>query len=488
MTIVFAASEMVPFCKTGGLADVLGALPPVLAGLGHDVHVILPGYGSIDRERFGFIGEDMARELPLGAETRPMTASSATWRGVSVHLVENRYLFDREGLYGGIAGDYPDNAARFIFFSRGVVEVIRALGIEPDIIHIHDWQAALVAPLVRLTCAGEPAFDNASVLFTIHNLGYQGNFGPEVFDLTGLPPEAFTWTTMEFWGRVSFLKGGIVYADAISTVSATYAEEITGETLGFGLHDVLAERRRDLHGIVNGIDTSLWDPATDSAIPARYSAEDLSGKAACREALLRTCGLAAKPTVPVIGIVTRLDDQKGLDIIEEAVGRLVPLDIRLVILGTGTKKHHEAMDLLKSRYPDTIQVMLRYDDGMARLIYSGADMFLMPSRYEPCGLGQFIAMRYGTLPIVRRTGGLADTVTDITADPRNGTGFSFGDYSAEALIGAMTRAVTLFRGKGGTAWTAAVQRAMRADFSWDSSARLYAGLYTSITGRNRTGR
>ena len=436
MTLLFAASEMVPFCKTGGLADVIGALPPVLAETGHNVTVMLPGYSVIDREKYGFktIAHDL--KIPVGKELKPLDISSTSWKGVNVCLLENDGYFKRDSLYGDTDGDYDDNAERFVFYARGVIEAAKYLRLRPDVVHAHDWQAGLTMAHLVTVYKDDPAFEETASLFTVHNLGYQGIFDMEAASLTGLPPESFHWTKMEYWGKISFLKGGIVYADAVSTVSETYSVEITEEPLGFGMHDVFAERRNSLYGIVNGIDSDEWNPAADKAIPAVYTAGDMRGKKVCRRELIRTCGFRARVNIPVFGMVTRLDDQKGLDIIEAAIGRLVSMDLRLVVLGAGTREHHETMTRLTELYPGRIRVFLRFDSDMARLIYAGSDVFLMPSRYEPCGLGQLIAMRYGTLPVVHSTGGLKDTVSDLDAHPRDGDGFSFDEYSPEALVNA----------------------------------------------------
>ncbi|MFC1693689.1 glycogen synthase GlgA [Candidatus Latescibacterota bacterium] len=486
MNILFAASEMVPFCKTGGLADVIGALPLMLKEMGHDVSVMLPGYSKIDKDKHGFYSIKCDLRIPVGKEMKPLDISSKDWKGITVYLLENDEYFSREGLYGDDGGDYDDNCQRFTFFSRGVLETAKLMGLMPDVIHTHDWQAGLVMAYFATVYANDAWFDSAVTLFTIHNLGYHGLFPAEQFELTGIPPEEFHWKKMEYWNNVSFLKSGIVYADAVSTVSETYAREITTEEMGAGLHGVLAERQSDLYGIVNGIDQKEWNPASDRHIPAGFGNRSMSGKKQCRKALLKACGLKAGKSVPVFGMVSRLDDQKGLDIIEKAVGRLMTINIRLVVLGTGSKKHHETMQRLESRYSDHIRVMLRFDNMMAHLIYAGSDVFLMPSGYEPCGLGQLIAMRYGTLPVVRATGGLADTVHDLNENPADGNGFTFTEYSSTALVDAVARAVKLFRAPRRMEWGRTVRRAMAKDYSWKKSAENYSKLYNLIRNRKQT--
>jgi len=483
MQILFAASEMTPFCKTGGLADVIGALPPTLAGMGHDVHVILPGYTAIDRERYGFEAAPHSFDVPVGGNRKPAALTSAVLNGVGVHLIENTGYFAREGLYGTVHGDYSDNADRFVFYSRGILDGAERLGLAPDIVHAHDWQSGLVMTYLKTLYRSTPCFGKTGTLFTVHNLGYQGLFGLGNFMITGLPWEEFHWKKLEYWNKISFLKGGIVYADAVSTVSGTYAEEITREPLGFGMEGIFTERKGDLHGIVNGIDTDEWNPETDGSIPANYRIGGMSGKKTCRRELLAACGLKADAQTPVFGMVTRLDDQKGLDILEGAVTRLMAMNLRLVILGIGTEKHHDAMTAIAKRFPDRISVTLRFDDDRAKLIYAGSDAFLMPSRYEPCGLGQLIAMRYGALPVVHATGGLKDTVTDIDSATEAGTGFVFDEYTPEALVDAVARAVKVFREKGRRRWNRAVRQAMSRDSSWKASAEKYVALYERIRNR-----
>ena len=484
MKILFTASEMVPFCKTGGLADVIGTLPPVLAGMGHEVSVMLPGYASINHDRYAFEEKNSRIEVPVGAERVPLTVSSARWNGVQVYLLENRDYYGRRGLYGDADGDYPDNGRRFILFSRGVLETAKELDLTPDIIHAHDWQAGLVVAYTATVYADNPRFSNTATLFTIHNLGYQGIFPYEVFLETGISEKEFLWTKMEYWGLVSFLKSGIVYADAVSTVSETYADEITREPLGFGLHGVLAGRRNTLHGIVNGLDTDAWDPSRDQSIPAAYGSDDMKGKKICRKALLAACGFRAKRDVPVFGMVARLDRQKGFDLLEETMGRLMSMDIMMIILGTGIEEHQKRMKNLAGRYPDRLHVALGFDNDMAHLIYAGADAFLMPSRFEPCGLGQLIAMRYGTLPVVHATGGLADTVRDLDSKP-DGNGFPFHLYHPRELVKTMGRAVEVFRTPGKKLWKRAVATAMAEDVSWERSAEKYVDLYREMLN-NRT--
>ena len=399
---------------------------------------------------------------------------------MAIHLLENEEYFDRPFLYGDENGDYFDNGPRFICYCRGVLEAARCLGLEPDIIHAHDWQAGLIPAYLRTLYSDDVLFRRTKTLFTIHNLGYQGVFPPWVFPLSGMPESEFNWQRMEYYGNVSFLKSGIVYADAVSTVSETYAREITTEQLGFGLQGVLAQRRTVLSGILNGIDPEEWNPDTDTTLPARYTVSDLKGKARCRTALLEKFGLSAAEGVPVFGVVSRLDSQKGFDLLQEAMEELAALELRLVILGAGDRENNEAMQLLADRHAGQMGLLLKFDSDAARLVYSGSDAFLMPSRYEPCGLGQMIAMRYGSLPVAFSTGGLADTVFDLDENPETGNGFAFSEYSAAALVDTVRRAIKAFGEPKRPRWKTAMDRGMRQDFSWKRSAEKYGELYKRL--------
>ncbi|MCE5251581.1 glycogen synthase GlgA [bacterium] len=480
MNVLFTASEMVPFYKVGERADAIGTLAQAIAERGHTVTVMLPGYPDIDRERYGFESADLVIPIPIGQELKPFAVSKTKWNGLTVFLLENDEYFRRGEGYEDIHGNYRINGLRFTCFSRAIIEAAKALRIKPDVVHAHDWQTALVLVYLSTLYSGDPLFRETAKLFTIHNIGYHGIFEESVFTMSGLPRDEFQISKMEYHGNVSFLKGGIVHADAISTVSETYAREITGKALGFGMQGVLYERKDDLYGIVNGIDQKEWNPATDRSIPARYTTKNLAGKKTCRTALLDECGMTDDETAPVFGMVTRLDEQKGIDLIEAAAGGLAALDLRLVILGMGNMKYHEAMGRITSSYPDKIQVIRRQDRHLAHLIFAGADAFLMPSRYEPCGLGQLIAMRYGTVPVVHATGGLADTVHDFSEGAECCTGIRFDSFTPAALIGAVSRAIALFREPGQEEWNTAVRHGMMHDFSWKTSARKYGELYEHI--------
>lgn len=464
------ASEAVPFAKSGGLGDVLGALPPALAARGDTVAVVLPRYGWIP------LGGLMRayENLPVWLGTRCWRTDiyAATERSVPFLMVDCPELYDREELYGTGGTDYPDNAVRFAVLSRAALEIARWI-FRPQVIHCHDWQAALVAPYMRHTLALDPTFFGMKIVLTIHNLGYQGRFGPEALPATGLDGSLYRPDALEFHGDVSFLKGGMVFADAITTVSRGYAREIQTPEYGFGLDGLLRARAGVLTGILNGADYSHWDPETDELIAANYSVADLSGKRECRRDLLRECGFPEGAERPVIGMVTRLAAQKGLDLVEETAEDLVREDLYLVVLGSGEPHYEERLQRLAAEHPDNVWVRIAYDNALAHKIEAGADMFLMPSHYEPCGLNQIYSLRYGTVPIVRATGGLDDTIDETT-------GFKFDDYTAGALLGAVRKALAAYRDKAG--WRAMMVRGMGKDYSWAASAREYSELYRRVAG------
>jgi starch synthase len=404
---------------------------------------------------------------------------------VRAFLIRNDRYFDREFLYGNKDGDYVDNCERFTFFCRGVMEWIVRSGRWYDIIHCNDWQTALIPAYVKTLYAGEEAFRGTGTLFTVHNLGYQGLFWNHDLPMTGLGWDLFTPQGLEFYGKLNLMKAGLVFADILTTVSATYSREIQTPEYGYGLEGVLYERREDLYGIVNGIDDQEWHPAADRLIAENFSAGDLRGKAACRRDLLAEFGLPDEG-VPVLGFIGRLTAQKGSDLLEQIGEWLAAQRLRVVLLGSGERRYEESMEALGRKHPDRIAIRVAYDNALAHKIEAGADMYLMPSRYEPCGLNQIYSLKYGTVPIVRETGGLADTVTDADADPAGGTGFTFRRYDAEDLKDAIARALAAHADR--RRWEAIVQRGMARDFSWDASAREYASLYgKALRKRGRAG-
>ena len=476
MRIAFAASEGVPFSKTGGLADVVGALPKALAASGHEVQVLLPRYRMTKPGRT--LPESKSLTLPLASGFRfAAIQDGGEADGVHTYLVDCPDLFDRDGLYQTSGQDYPDNALRFAAFSLACLEFLKRSATPPDIIHCHDWQTALVPIYLRNLYAGDGFFEKTSVLFTIHNLGYQGHFPPHILPRIGLHVGLFTVDGLEFYGEVNLLKGGIIFSDFITTVSRKYAEEIQTPEFGCGLQGVLSARSDRLQGIVNGVDYGPWDPSTDKLIAANYSPEDLKGKETCKKALLENMGVA-QPALdrPVIGIVSRFARQKGFDLIAEIAEELMAMDLYIGALGTGEPEYEELFRSLAAKYPDKFLVKVAYDNTLAHQIEAGADMFLMPSRYEPCGLNQIYSMKYGTVPVVRATGGLDDTVEPF--DGKKGTGFKFSEYAPAALLATIQQAIEVYRQP--KAWRQLMHNGMRKDFSWPSSAKQYVKIYQTL--------
>jgi starch synthase len=474
MKILFAASEAAPFAKTGGLADVAGSLPPALAALGHDVRVIIPRYRQVDPKTPNY-KQVATLFVPLGTwKERCDVFESYRGNGVTVYFIQKDIFYDRPELYGTSKADYPDNAERFIFFSRAVLELCRVMNFTPDIVHCNDWQTGLVPLYLKKFYQNGGPLQQSKTVFTVHNLGYQGLFNQADMRLTGLGWDVFTPEGIEFWGKINFLKAGLVYSDLITTVSKTYSREIQTPEYGQGLEGVLVKRAADLYGIVNGIDYREYDQAHDPVIAKTFSVSRLAGKTTCRQALRRIVGLPASDN-PLIGMVTRLADQKGLDILTEALPKIMALGVQLVILGTGDEKYRKILHAGASRYRNKMRVLLQYNDTLAKNIYAGCDLFLMPSRYEPCGLGQMIALRYGAVPVVRKTGGLTDTVEECNPKTGRGTGFLFEEYSAMALVECLRYALNVYGDR--KRWKALMQNGMKQNFSWEQSAKAYVKLY-----------
>ncbi|HTM88984.1 MAG TPA: glycogen synthase GlgA [Terriglobales bacterium] len=474
MHIVFAASECVPFAKTGGLADVVGALPPALASLGHRVTVYLPLY----RQTKLADAKPVLRSVTIPFDDRYRFCSvldGGMHSGVQFYFIDYPPYFDREALYGTSVGDYRDNAERFALYSRAVLESCKILGV-PDVFHCHDWQSALAPVLLRSVYAEDPAFRDVGCVFTIHNMGYQGLFPPEILPLLMLPWDLFTITRMEFYGNVNFLKGALVFSDFITTVSRKYSQEIQTAEYGFGLEGVLHGRSATVTGILNGVDYREWSPETDKFIAAHYSPEELSGKAACKRDLLTQFGITdAEVKLPVIGIVSRFAAQKGFDLISQVMDRLAREQMIVVALGAGDKEYQDMFLRLHKQYPQKIAVKVAYDNALAHKIEAGSDMFLMPSRYEPCGLNQIYSLKYGTVPIVRATGGLDDTIENWEPRTGRGTGFKFSEYTGEALLDTVKLALKTYQDRD--AWQRLMRSGMNKDFSWNASAREYVRVY-----------
>jgi len=472
LKILFAAAEVVPFAKTGGLADVAGALPKVLAAQGHDVRIVMPRYGSIDGDKYGLKPVTGPFTIPHGREEISISIEqSDAIAGVPTYFIRNDYLYNRDSLYG-----QGDDDHRFIAYCRGMLEMLPEIGWTPDIIHCNDWHTGLVPVYLKTIYAENPALRDIATLFTIHNQAYQGSFPAEVMNLAGLPWGLFTWDQLEFWGQLNFMKAALIYADTISTVSETYAKEIQTPEYGERLEGVLTYRKKNLYGIVNGIDYTIWNPRTDTLIPATFTPERLDGKAACKQELQREMGLTVDPKVPLFGLISRLSSQKGLDLLDKVLPALLAdQQMQVVILGTGDQYFHDMLTKLAALHPDKLAVALKFDNTLAHRIYAGSDLFLMPSRYEPCGLGQMISLAYGTVPLVRATGGLADTVHEFEPEASTGNGFIFSSYTPKALRMAFSRALNAFNNPA--QWGSVVQNAFQCDYSWEASAKKYLEVY-----------
>ena len=476
MRIVFVGSEGVPYSKTGGLADVVGALPKALVALGHEVEVILPRYRMTKRGRV--IPRMRSVTIPLSSSFKfASLQDGGTGNGVRFYLVDCPEFFDRDGLYQHNGADYPDNHSRFAAFSLAALEFIKRSPGPPDVIHCHDWQTALVPIYLRNLYSEDPFFQQVPVMFTIHNLGYLGLFPPHVLPQISLHAGLFTIDGLEFYGKVSLLKGGILFSDFVTTVSRKYAREIQTSEFGHGLEGVLSSISGRLEGILNGVDYEAWDPATDKLIAANYTPENLKGKETCKKALLQRMGVQNPDlTRPVMGIVSRFAAQKGFDLIAEVAENIAKTDLYVVALGTGEPEYEELFRQLATKYPQKFLVRIAYDNELAHQIEAGSDMFLMPSRYEPCGLNQIYSMKFGTVPVVRATGGLDDTIEHF--DGKVGTGFKFAEYTSAALLTTIQQALQVYRQP--QVWRQLMLNGMKKDFSWETSAKQYAKIYQSM--------
>lgn len=472
MKILFVSSEGLPFSKTGGLADVIEALPKALVEQGHDVAVVLPRY----RGTKASVVVEPSLTVPMGTGLRfPAVANGTVLHGVRYYFVDDPEYFDREKLYGDAHGDYTDNGERFAEFSRAAIEIAKQVW-QPDVMHCHDWQSGLVPVILRTQYAKDPVLGGVPVVFTVHNLGYHGTFPWELMARIGLPNELFHHEMLEFYSKVNYLKGGLVFSDYITTVSRKYAQEIKTPEYGHGLDGVIRRRGDRLVGILNGVDYSQWSPENDKYIAAKYSAKDLTGKIVCKKDLLAEFKLPAENEArPLIGIVSRFADQKGFDLIAQVAQDLLKEDLAIVALGTGEAKHESLFRELAQRFPAKMGVRVGFDNALAHKIEAGSDMFLMPSRYEPCGLNQIYSLKYGTVPVVRATGGLDDTIEPFEALSGRGTGFKFEAYEGRALLDCVRQAVHVFSDQ--KAWRRLMANGMAKDYSWAPSAKEYAKLY-----------
>lgn len=491
MRILLASSEVVPFSKTGGLADVSGALPVALEQLGHEVIIFAPRYRGSENSGCTIEPTGIDLQIPIADRIVSGTLAKTTQPGskVTVYLVEHADYFDRDGLYGDADGEFKDNCERYTFFCRAVLESIRLLKWKPDLIHANDWQTGLIPTLLSVEYVDTPGYEDIASLMTIHNLAYQGSFWYENVKLTGIDWKYFNWRQMESYGNLNLLKSGLVFADAISTVSPTYAVEIQGQEQGCGLDGLLAERRDVLSGILNGIDVAEWNPETDSHLPFNFNADTVTKvKPQCKANLQRQFKLYENERTPLIGIVGRLATQKGWSLILPVMRKwLETLDAQWIVLGTGDAEYHRVLESLHRSHPDKFGLNLGFSNQQAHQIEAGVDMFVMPSQYEPCGLNQMYSMAYGTVPVVRQTGGLADTVVDATPvaiENGSANGFSFVDFSPIALESALNRAVDMYHNRI-DAWQQLIQTGMRRDWSWNASAKQYVDLYQKIITRKQ---
>ena len=472
MRILFAASEALPYAKTGGLADVIEALPRALVKLGHEVAVFLPRYRGVRAASVVMPSMTIAQGTRLRF---PAIASGSLLRGVRYFFLDDPFYFDRDGIYGDKNHEYPDNAERFTEFSRAAIELAKHIW-PPDIFHCNDWQTAMVPALLRSSYADDPAVAHIPVVFTIHNIGYHGVFPPDSLARAGIPQSIFHPGGIEFFGNANFLKGGLIYSDYLTTVSRKYAQEIQTPEFGFGLEGVIRSRADRLTGILNGVDYSIWSPERDPLIPAKYSAKNLEGKKECKQKLLQEFQLLQDNlSRPVIGMVSRFADQKGFDLIATIARDLMLEDVLLAVVGTGDRRYEDLFRALVSDFPGRVGLKIAYDNALAHLVEAGSDMFLMPSRYEPCGLNQIYSLRYATVPIVRATGGLDDTIEPFDLEHGTGTGFKFLEYSGGALMHAIRQALHYFADD--RIWKRIQLNGMAKDFSWNTSAAEYAKLY-----------
>jgi starch synthase len=477
MRIGVISSEISPLAKTGGLADVVGSLSVALEQLGHKLCLIMPAYRSALQG--GFALKNLTLDVSVSLSDRQETASvlqAKIGHDVIVYLVRADRYFDREFLYGTKQGDYADNLARFVFLTRSALEILRHEQVE--LIHCHDWQTALAPVFLRTQPLRYPEIASAKTILTVHNIAFQGNFWRTDWHLLNLDEYLFSSAYLEFYQNFSLLKGGLIFADKITTVSPTHAAEIMTGDHGFGLEGVLQRRANDLIGILNGIDYNQWNPAIDPLIADHYSEDNLEGKRRCKENLQRTMGLTIRPGVPLFGMISRLTSQKGIDLVEKIFVALIERDLQFVLLGSGETRYEDFFNRAATQFPGKVGVCIGFDEPLAHQIEAGADIFLMPSLFEPCGLNQMFSLKYGTIPVVRAVGGLKDTVEDYNAERSAGTGFVFEAHEPQELLKAIDRALELFPDK--KSWIALQRRAMNMDFSWDRSARAYSRLYQQL--------
>ncbi len=484
MKIAFITPEALPFIKTGGLADISGVLPNIIAQMGHSVRVFLPLYRQI-KTNFANLentGIEITCEIADKKYYGNIFILPAKDSKPEIYFIENDYFFDREEPYRNVetGKDYNDNDERIIFFNMAILQALKKMLWPPDIIHCNDWQSSLIPSYLKTLYKDDSFFYNTRTVLTIHNLAYQGQFKAESFAKLGIQKEHFYPAgPFEYWGKINFLKSGIYYADEITTVSPTYAKEIqSAGDYGMGLEGVIKDKSGHLTGILNGVDYMIWSPKTDKLIPFRYFPANLSGKKKNKLEILKTANLPLRIEEPLIGMISRLDNQKGFDLLQEIMDGLLNLKLQFILLGTGDGKYHKFFKEMEKKYPDRIKAFLEFDNKLAHLISAGADIFLMPSRYEPCGLNQMYSLKYGTVPIIRKTGGLADTVVNFDEQTLRGTGFVFENYDSGELLETIKKAVGFYARK--KIWFKIIKQGMGEDFSWDTSARKYEELYRAL--------
>ncbi len=473
MKVLFVSSEVVPFAKTGGLADVAGALPKAIKEIGHDIRIYMPRYKVVKNGKWEMEIAAEGIEVQLGGQSERVDIYETEMpvSDLAVYFAENRHFAGRDELYMVRGKDYPDNCEAFLTFCRAAIPFLKKIDWIPDVIHCNDWQSAPIALYLHEFRKRQPTLKRTASVYSIHNMAYQGSFPEEKIPLLN----EIDMGNLVLEGNINFAKAGILFADVINSVSETYSKEIQTEEFGYNLAPLMQKRSKDIYGIVNGLDYELWNPAKDPRIVKRYSRMTLSLKGQNKSALQEEMGLPAEEEIPLIGMVSRLDMQKGFDLLAEAIEEILKLKCQVIILGTGDPKYHRLLEKMRKQYPEHIGIKLGYDADLAQRIYAGSDMFLMPSRYEPCGLGQLISFKYGTIPIVRKTGGLADTVHDFDPESGEGDGFVFEEYTASALMGAIERAIGTYKDKG--LWMLLQERVMEYDYSWDASAKKYISLY-----------
>ncbi len=485
MNILFAASEIRPFAKTGGLADVAGSLPDELKKFGHDIISIMPLYDTVQKNFRDLENCNKPFEITVGDNKYEGNIFAAkTSSGTPVYFIKNDILYMREGLYGERTGNYKDNSSRFIFFCRAVVKACELLGFQPHIIHCNDWQTGLIPAYLKITESENPFFKGTKTLYTIHNLAYQGAFWHFDMKLTGLPWSVFSSEGLEFFGMLNFMKSGIVFSDAISTVSKNYSKEIQTEQHSFGMEGILRKRKKDIYGIINGVDYGEWNPETDKHIKENYSALNMNGKKVCKKDILEEFAISSSETVPVIGIVSRLAEQKGMDLIIDAIPEILSMNVVLLILGKGDNKYHLTLCRLANAYRNKLGIKLEFNEPLAHKIEAGCDFFLMPSRYEPCGLNQIYSLKYGTIPIVSATGGLDDTILNYNPLTGAGNGFKFKKYGKKAMLEKIAEALKITGDERHK--TQIIKTGMNCDFSWNKSAKKYEALYKTIIKKGST--